>query len=202
MKEPDALAKLVKQPNPAQKGSGDVVRFNIFTHKNDEQRTTLSDCLPCYPAKLRDRSKLGVKVNILQSLTSAQIGKAGELLVQLRLLQFGIDSSAMTTDAGIDVVAYSPRSARAVTIQVKTNQRPKQAGGRGRLALDWWVPRSTPADYVALTDLSELRIWLFTREEMVACAQQESSGRCHLYMYAEVTVMRRNRSRLSLVTAG
>ena len=30
----NALAKLVKQPNRAQNGSGDFVRFNIPVHKN------------------------------------------------------------------------------------------------------------------------------------------------------------------------
>ena len=30
----NALAKLVKQPNRAQNGSGDFVRFNITVHKN------------------------------------------------------------------------------------------------------------------------------------------------------------------------
>ena len=65
----NALAKLVKQPNSAQNGSSDFVRFNIPVHKNsillqdyennrffDEERITLSDWLPCYPAKLRDIS--------------------------------------------------------------------------------------------------------------------------------------------------
>ena len=33
------------------------------------------------------------------------IGKAGELLVQYKLIKYGIDSSPMTTDAGIDLVA-------------------------------------------------------------------------------------------------
>lgn len=65
----NALAKLVKQPKTAQNGSSDFVRFNLTVHKNsillqgyenkrffDEQRITLSDWLPCYPAKLRDIS--------------------------------------------------------------------------------------------------------------------------------------------------
>lgn len=37
--------------------------------------------------------------------TTQQIGAAGELLVQYKLLKLGIDSSAMTTDSGIDLVA-------------------------------------------------------------------------------------------------
>jgi len=36
-------------------------------------------------------------------LTTAQIGRAGELLVQQRLLLFGIESAPLTTDTGIDL---------------------------------------------------------------------------------------------------
>jgi hypothetical protein len=42
-------------------------------------------------------------------LTTAQIGRAGELLVQEQLLLHGIESAPLTTDTGIDLVAYSPR---------------------------------------------------------------------------------------------
>jgi hypothetical protein len=121
----------------------------------------------------------------MPTLTAAQIGKAGELLVQLRLLQLGVDSSHMTTDAGIDLVAYYPKSKRAATIQVKTNDRPKPSGGKGKLALDWWLPESNPAELIALVDLSELRVWLFTHPEIVDNAQQRSGGRLHLYMYTD-----------------
>ena len=65
-------------------------------------------------------------------LSTAQIGRAGELLVQYRLLLLGIDSAPMTTDAGIDLVAYAPGHQHAWTIQVKTNLRPKPSGGKGQ----------------------------------------------------------------------
>lgn len=52
--------------------------------------------------------------------TTQHIGAAGGLLVQYRLLKFGIDSARLTTDSGIDLVAYAPGSSTAVTIQVKT----------------------------------------------------------------------------------
>jgi hypothetical protein len=50
------------------------------------------------------------------SLTAAQIGRCGELLVQLRLLLLGIESAPMSTDVGVDLVAYSPASQRPLTI--------------------------------------------------------------------------------------
>jgi len=52
-------------------------------------------------------------------LTTQQIGKLGELLVQYRLLSFGIESAHLTTDSGIDLVAYSPNRNTAFT-QEKT----------------------------------------------------------------------------------
>lgn len=118
-------------------------------------------------------------------LSTAKIGRAGELLVQYRLLLLGIDSSPMTTDAGIDLVAYSQAKQHAWTIQVKTNLRPKPSGGKGRAALDWWVPEDSPAELHALVDLSEERIWLLKGPELAEVAQQRPSGRLHFYMHTD-----------------
>jgi len=98
------------------------------------------------------------------TLRKAQIGRCGELLVQYRLLKHGIESASMTTDAGIDLVAYSPRSGQAVTIQVKANLQPKPAGGRGKKLLSWDLRETSPAQMVALVDLSTERVWLFRDE--------------------------------------
>lgn len=72
-----------------------------------------------------------------------------------------------------------------MTIQVKTNLRPKPAGGTGRLALDWWLRQNSPAELVALVDLSEDRIWIFSHEELGQVAQQRPAGRLHFYFYVE-----------------
>src|SRR6267154_2155816 len=112
-------------------------------------------------------------------LTTAQIGRAGELLVQYRLLLLGIDSAPMSTDTGIDLVAYSPIAKQPLTIQVKSNLKPKPGGGKGKAALDWWLPDDTPAMLIALVDLSEPRLWMFKSQEMVNLAQQHSSGKFH-----------------------
>ncbi|MDE8347718.1 MAG: hypothetical protein POH28_16320 [Acidocella sp.] len=92
-------------------------------------------------------------------LSTQQIGKLGELLVQYRLLSFGIESAPMTTDSGIDLVAYSSSREKVFTIQVKTNLKPKPGGGKGKAALDWRVPQESPAQLFALVDLSKDRIW-------------------------------------------
>jgi hypothetical protein len=117
-------------------------------------------------------------------LTTAQIGRSGEILVQYRLLLNGIDSAPMTTDGGIDLVAFGPQR-RAVTIQVKANLQPKPAGGKGRLACDWWIPEDSPAELVALVELRNECVWLLKHQELVKIAQQRSSGRLHIYAYAD-----------------
>jgi hypothetical protein len=126
------------------------------------------------------------------SLTNAQIGRAGEILVQYRLLLLGIESAPMTTDAGVDLVAYSPKTKAPRTVQVKTSLGPRPAGGRGSLALDWWVPDDSPAQLVALVDLSEPRLWLFKLDELWFLAQQHSNGRHHICMYADENARPRN----------
>jgi len=118
-------------------------------------------------------------------LTTQQIGRLGELLVQYELLRLGIDSSPMTTDAGVDLVAYSTSNRRAFTIQVKTNLTPKPSGGKGSPAIDWWISEDCPAELYALIDVSTRRIWLLTKQELNSTAQQRSNGRLHLYMYTD-----------------
>src|SRR5687767_2684480 len=107
-------------------------------------------------------------------LATAQIGKCGELLVQYRLLLLGIESAPMSTDTGVDLVAYSPRLDQAITIQIKTNLKSKPGGGKGKAALDWWIDEDVPATLVALVDLSTEKVWLFKREEVLELAQQRS----------------------------
>ncbi|MBW2618941.1 MAG: hypothetical protein JRC92_08710, partial [Deltaproteobacteria bacterium] len=100
---------------------------------------------------------------------------------------------------GIDLVAYSPKTSRPFTIQVKTNLKPKPGGGKGKLSLDWWIPQKTPAQLIALVDLSSKRFWLLTKEEVASLAQQKPSGRFHLYMNIDPTVKPRKTDRLVYV---
>jgi hypothetical protein len=131
------------------------------------------------------------------TLSTAQIGRCGELLVQYRLLRRGIESAPLTTDAGIDLVAYSPKSAQPVTIQVKTNLRPKPGGGRGPKALDWWISETSPAKAVALVDLETQRVWLILQSVLATIAQQKSSGRLHFYFYTDPDTQPRIGGRLA-----
>jgi hypothetical protein len=133
------------------------------------------------------------------SLSTAQIGRAGEYLVSYRLLLLGVDSSPMSTDAGIDIVAYSPKTKAAKTIQVKTNLKAKPGGGTGKESLDWWIPDDTPAELLAFVDLSTERVWIFTLAELAAAAQQHPAGRYHFFMYIDPTYAPRKVGRVAHV---
>jgi hypothetical protein len=98
----------------------------------------------------------------------------GELLVQYRLLKIGIDSARLTTDAGIDLVVYAPGTAKATTVQVKSNLAATPAGGKRQLSRGWHFPDACPAQLLALVALDLDRVWLFTIDEARELAQQHS----------------------------
>ena len=125
-------------------------------------------------------------------INKAQIGQCGVLLLQYKLLRRCIESAPMTTDSGVDLVAYSPSNGNAITIQVKTNLKPKPGGGRGKPALDWRLPKDSPAKYVALIDLDTQDTWLMSKEEMDQFAQQANGENYHFYMYMDSEVKTRN----------
>ena len=124
-------------------------------------------------------------------LNKQQIGKCGELLVQLKLLLKGIESSPLTTDSGIDLVAFSSKKKGAVTIQVKTNLRAKPGGGKGKLNLDWWIPEKTLVDLYAFVDMERNRVWLVKPSEIPTLAQQNPKGRYHFFMSVDPTAKKR-----------
>ena len=127
-----------------------------------------------------------------KKLTTQQIGKCGELLVQYQLLQNGVESAPMTTDSGVDLVAYSNKSNKAITIQVKTNQKPKPGGGKGRLSIDWWLPQASEAELFAFVVLSQNQIWIVKNKEMDSLAQQKSNSRYHFFMVIDPEARDRN----------
>jgi hypothetical protein len=132
-------------------------------------------------------------------LKTAQIGRCGELLVQYLLLLGGVESAPMSTDSGVDLVAYAPKMSGPTTIQVKANLQPKASGGKGKSALDWWIPDEMPAQLVALVDLSTQRLWMFKSEDIPSLAQQHPKGRYHLHMYTDPTTRPKKLNRLSHV---
>lgn len=67
-----------------------------------------------------------------RDIRKSQIGRCGELLVQFSLLRRGVESAPMTTDTGVDLVAYAPKIARPLSIQVKTNLAAKPGRWEGK----------------------------------------------------------------------
>lgn len=119
-------------------------------------------------------------------MTTQHIGAAGELLVQYRLLQHEIDSARLTTDAGINLVAYPTADGNAATIQVKTVRTPSPAGGTGAPANGWWFPHECKAQLLALVRLSTNSVWLFRLDEARTLAQQHNDkGNRQLYWYTD-----------------
>ena len=115
-------------------------------------------------------------------LSTAQIGKCGELLVQFRLLTHGIESSPLTTDAGIDLVAFSRVRQAAITLQVKTTNGAKPAGGTGTPHLTWPAQDPSSADVFAFVDLVSLRVWLIPTLRLPFVAQQRRPGSFNFFM--------------------
>lgn len=125
-------------------------------------------------------------------MTTQHIGAAGELLVQYLLLKNEIDSARMTTDSGVDLVAYSPVRELATTIQVKTVRQPGTAGGKvgGPPNVGWWFPREGKAELLALALLSQNSVWIFHYAEAVELAQQNNArGNCQLYWFTDAEHM-------------
>ena len=120
-------------------------------------------------------------------MSTLRIGRCGELLVQYKLLKLGFESAPMTTDSGVDLVVFSQQTGRAVTVQVKANDAPKPGGGKGKLALDWWIADDCPSELAAFVDVSSDSAWLLTKAEVSSIAQQHSNERYHFYMYVDGT---------------
>lgn len=109
-------------------------------------------------------------------------------MVQYRFLKHEIDSARLTTDSGVDLVAYSPLDGKATTIQVKTVRAPGPAGGAGLPANGWWFPQTCKGEVLALVRLSTDSVWLFTLGEARELAQQhDDKGNRQLYWYTDET---------------
>lgn len=121
------------------------------------------------------------------------IGAGGELLVQYQLLKLGIDSARLTTDAGIDLVVYAPGAREATTVQVKAVDRATPAGGgNGKMAIGWNFQDDTPAQVLAFVLLERDLVWLFTRAQARATAQQHTDkGVRRLYWYTDLSIRKR-----------
>ncbi len=127
----------------------------------------------------------------MKEVPKSMIGVSGKLFVNSMLLREGVPCQLGKN--GFDLVVNLTRPKRKWTMLVTTNLRPKKAGGKGKMALDWWVSIDNPADFVACVDLSTLRAWIFTRAEYEKLSQQKAGGKYHLYMYTKKAVALRGK---------
>lgn len=121
-------------------------------------------------------------------MSTRHIGAAGELLVQYQLLKQEIDSARLTTDSGVDLVAYNPTSGRARTIQVKTATKPAPAGGKAGAppTVNWFFPHDLRADLLATVLLETDSVWLFSTQEAQTWARQHSAnGVRNMYWFTD-----------------
>ena len=76
-------------------------------------------------------------------------------------------------------VLVATASGRALLVHVLVREAPHRRGGGGNLGLHW-MTRDTPADFVALVDLSRRRGWLLPMEDFRTRARPAAGGRFHL----------------------
>jgi hypothetical protein len=127
----------------------------------------------------------------MREIPKNMIGFSGKYFAQAMLIREGLPT--MQGKEGIDLLVRLTKPRRQFSIFVVTNLHPKRAGGKGKEALDWWIPESVDTDIIACVDLSQLRIWLFEREELPKLAQQKTASKYHLYMYTEKEVALRGK---------
>lgn len=129
-------------------------------------------------------------------LTKQHIGAYGELMVQMQLLAFGIDSARMTSDSGIDLLAYDTSSGTSFSVQVKTNEPEKAGKGKQESRPSFGI-EETAADkadifaFVAhgLAIKSQSggiveSCWYLTKEDLCnpkICSQRNGSYRFFIY---------------------
>lgn len=114
----------------------------------------------------------------MTKLNSQQVGKCGELLVQYNLLKHGVESASLTTDPGIDLVAYHPAKREPVTIQVKTSSHRGPSEDKWIL---WEIREGCPADYIAIVDWERDKSWLLSIEEFRKEAKHSAKGQLRLW---------------------
>ena len=127
----------------------------------------------------------------MREIPKNMIGSSGKHFVQAMLMREGLPCAPGKED--IDLVVNLKKPRRAYTLFVVSNLRPKRAGGKGKEALDWWIPARINADVIGCVDLSALRIWLFERNELPKYAQQKTASKYHFYMYTEKSVALRGK---------
>ncbi len=110
--------------------------------------------------------------------SSSVIRRCAISFVVEALRTVGLQAEPTPADLPGDLLA-SGGSGRSVFVCLLAAAAPHHRGGRGSLGLHW-VLAETPADSVALVDLSRASGWLIPTDDFRARAQPLSGGRFHL----------------------
>ena len=116
----------------------------------------------------------------LDELNTQQVGKSGELLVQYKLLKLGWESAPMTTDPGIDLVAFNLIKQLVITIQVKASRHHRDATSNW---VEWNMPKKCRAEYVAVVDIERDKAWLFKTAEFEGISSKTTAVGHRLWWY-------------------
>jgi hypothetical protein len=110
-------------------------------------------------------------------LTTAQTGSQAVLLVQRQLLSFGVDSAPMTTDYGVDLVAYRHEKGSCFTIQVKCRNHNRDGKHSWRIEKKG---RENPSKVFALVDMDD--VWYMRRRDVDKLAVHRKTN-TQVYFY-------------------
>jgi hypothetical protein len=134
----------------------------------------------------------------MKTLTTQHIGAYGQLLVQAQLLRLGIDSARMTSDSGIDLLAYDPDNGISFSVQVKTREPEKAGKGKRESRPSFGIGelKAGKADIFAffahgLRDTGQVRVivescWYLTKWELrdpKICSQRD--GEFQFFVYSD-----------------
>jgi hypothetical protein len=115
-----------------------------------------------------------------------QIGTIGELLVQIRLLQYGVQAAPPIKDSGNDLIAANRLEFRAVSVRTTTTGRfpkPKAERQYQVLAVVHLIGHDREIH------LDDSNVYLIPREELAAAA--DHCERLGQYIFSEELVTKR-----------
>ena len=105
------------------------------------------------------------------------------------LLKHGVESAPLTTDPGIDLVAFPSvrafpdKRGEPVTIQVKTSTHRSETSDPMCKWLLWEIQNDCPAYYIAAVDFEREKFWLISTKEFIKEATRAAEGRSRLWWY-------------------
>ncbi len=111
-------------------------------------------------------------------MSSEVIHQQARDFVMQALARVGLQAEAAPRELRGDLLIFGP-ARHPTLLRILVRQAPHRRGGGANLGLHWMLS-STPAEYVALVDLSRRLGWLLSTPEFQAQARPYRGGRFHL----------------------